>query len=215
MSDLFKRKRRKYDKGALNNITVGLVELCAGAGATQLSVMLGMYFSNALHLKTAIVSIGIDDTFSWMKTSLKTGAVRCKEGNKYGFSYKCIDFYSSVRDGFIHVIESNYDVVIIKINLATIENNMAENLVSVMVCKYRIFVGSLLPWKYKACLKRIEFMRKIYPEEHWIFATLSFQKEWARALEREQNISVRIIPFVENPFNMKGDVLIKLQQIVT
>ncbi len=35
-----------------------------------------------------------------------------------GFSYKGIDFFGGVREGFVHVISEYYDVVIVEINLA-------------------------------------------------------------------------------------------------
>ena len=38
----------------MNYKTVGLIGLCSGAGTTQLGIMLANYFSNGLHLKTAI-----------------------------------------------------------------------------------------------------------------------------------------------------------------
>ena len=64
VSDILKGLRKRKadnDEAAMNYKTVGLIGLCSGAGTTQLGIMLANYFSNGLHLKTAIVSAGFDD----------------------------------------------------------------------------------------------------------------------------------------------------------
>ena len=64
VSDILKGlRKRKAD----NDEAVGLIGLCSGAGTTQLGIMLANYFSNGLHLKTAIVSAGFDDSFDRIK----------------------------------------------------------------------------------------------------------------------------------------------------
>ena len=69
ISDLLCLRKRKVedDRTALNYKTVGLIGLCSGAGTTQLGIMLANYFSNGLHLKTAVVSTGTDDAFDRIK----------------------------------------------------------------------------------------------------------------------------------------------------
>ena len=57
----------------MNYKTVGLIGLCSGAGTTQLGIMLANYFSNGLHLKTAIVSAGFDDSFDRIKEEEQVG----------------------------------------------------------------------------------------------------------------------------------------------
>ena len=67
VSDILKGLRKRKadnDEAAMNYKTVGLIGLCSGAGTTQLGIMLANYFSNGLHLKTAIVSAGFDDSHS-------------------------------------------------------------------------------------------------------------------------------------------------------
>lgn len=41
-----------------------------------------------------------------------------------GVSYKGIDFFGGVREGFVHVISEYYDVVIVEINLAGLKENL-------------------------------------------------------------------------------------------
>ena len=100
VSDILKglRKRKAdYDEAAMNYKTVGLIGLCSGAGTTQLGIMLANYFSNGLHLKTAIVSAGFDDSFDRIKEEEQVGKVRNYAGSRRGFSYKGIDFFGGVQ----------------------------------------------------------------------------------------------------------------------
>ena len=62
VSDILKGLRKRKadnDEAAMNYKTVGLIGLCSGAGTTQLGIMLANYFSNGLHLKTAIVMLDL------------------------------------------------------------------------------------------------------------------------------------------------------------
>ena len=91
VSDILRglRKRKvKNDEAAMNYKTVGLIGLCSGAGTTQLGIMLANYFSNGLHLKTAIVSSGFDDSFDRIKEEEHVGKVKNYAGSRRGFSYK-------------------------------------------------------------------------------------------------------------------------------
>ena len=73
ISNLLCLRKRKVedDRTAINYKTVGLIGLCSGAGTTQLGVMLANYFSNGLHLKTAIVSSCYDDAFDRIKEEVQ------------------------------------------------------------------------------------------------------------------------------------------------
>ena len=128
VSDILKGLRKRKadnDEADMNYKTVGLIGLCSGAGTTQLGIMLANYFSNGLHLKTAIVSAGFDDSFDRIKEEEQVGKVRNYAGSRRGFSYKGIDFFGGVREGFVHVISEYYDVVIVEINLAGLKEKLA------------------------------------------------------------------------------------------
>ena len=148
VSDILKELRKRKadnDEAAMNYKTVGLIGLCSGAGTTQLGIMLANYFSNVLHLKTAIVSAGFDDSFDRIKEEEQVGKVRNYAGSRRGFSYKGIDFFGGVREGFVHVISEYYDVVIVEINLAGLKEKLADGLRDVM---YSCWInGSMEIWR--------------------------------------------------------------------
>ena len=199
VSDILKGLRKRKadnDEAAMNYKTVGLIGLCSGAGTTQLGIMLANYFSNGLHLKTAIVSAGFDDSFDRIKEEEQVGKVRNYAGSRRGFSYKGIDFFGGVREGFVHVISEYYDVVIVEINLAGLKEKLADGLRDVMSCECRILVGSMVPWKYGECIKRL-------------------QEKRARSMEREFELRAYKAPMEENPFEMRGSAIKALKQVVT
>ena len=113
VSDILRglRKRKvNNDEAAMNYKTVGLIGLCSGAGTTQLGIMLANYFSNGLHLKTAIVSAGFDDSFDRIKEEEQVGKVRNYAGSRRGFSYKGIDFFGGVREGFAQFTQFSWPI---------------------------------------------------------------------------------------------------------
>ena len=218
VSDILKGLRKRKadnDEAAMNYKTVGLIGLCSGAGTTQLGIMLAKYFSNGLHLKTAIVSAGFDDSFDRIKEEEQVGKVRNYAGSRRGFSYKGIDFFGGVREGFVHVISEYYDVVIVEINLAGLKEKLADGLKDVMSCECRILVGSMVPWKYGECIKRLGRIRRIYSVKNMPIVSVTWQEKRARSMEREFELRAYKAPMEENPFEMRGNAIKALKQVVT
>ena len=195
VSDILKGLRKRKadnDEAAMNYKTVGLIGLCSGAGTTQLGIMLANYFSNGLHLKTAIVSAGFDDSFDRIKEEEQVGKVRNYAGSRRGFSYKGIDFFGGVREGFVHVISEYYDVVIVEINLAGLKEKLADGLRDVM--------GRI---------------RRIYSVKNMPIVSVTWQEKRARSMEREFELRAYKAPMEENPFEMRGSAIKALKQVVT
>lgn len=217
ISNLLCLRKRKVedDRTALNYKTVGLIGLCSGAGTTQLGIMLANYFSNGLHLKTAVVSTGTDDAFDRIKEEVQVGKARNYTGNRRGFSYKGIDFFGGVREGFVHAITEYYDVVIVEVNLADLKEKLADGLRDVMSCECRILVGSMVPWKYGECVKRLSRIRRLYSVKNMPVVSVTWQEKLAKNMEREYEIRAFRAPMEENPFEMKGSAIQMLKQVVT
>ena len=209
------KRRKSRNTAVINYKTVGLIGLCSGAGTTQLGVMLANYFSNGLHLKTAIVSSCYDDAFDRIKEEVQTCKVKNYAGSRKGFSYKGIDFFGGVREGFVHVISEYYDVVIVEINLAGLKEKLADGLRDVMSCECRILVGSMVPWKYGECIKRLGRIRRIYSVKNMPIVSVTWQEKRARSMEREFELRAYKAPMEENPFEMRGSAIKALKQVVT
>ena len=212
---VLRKKISKEDKAVINYKTVGLIGLCNGAGTTQLSIMLANYFSNGLHLKTAIVSSCYDDAFDRLKEEVHVQKVRNYAGSRKGFSYKGIDFFSGVREGFVHAITDYYDVVIVEVNLADLKEKLADGLRDVMSCESRIFVGSMVPWKYGECVKRLGRIRRLYSVKNMPIVSMTWQAGRVKCMEREFNLKAYRAPMEADPFEMNGRAIQMLRQVVT
>ena len=135
--------------------------------------------------------------------------------SRRGFSYKGIDFFGGVREGFVHVISEYYDVVIVEINLAGLKEKLADGLRDVMSCECRILVGSMVPWKYGECIKRLGRIRRIYSVKNMPIVSVTWQEKRARSMEREFELRAYKAPMEENPFEMRGSAIKALKQVVT
>ena len=209
------KRRKSRNTAVINYKTVGLIGLCSGAGTTQLGVMLANYFSNGLHLKTAIVSSCYDDAFDRIKEEVQTCKVKNYAGSRKGFSYKGIDFFSGVRQGFVHIITEYYDVVIVEVNLADMKDRLADGLRDVMSCECRVLVGSMVPWKYGECIKRLGRIRRIYSIKNMPVVSMTWQEKRAKNMERESELKAYKAPMQMDPFEMNGEAVMMLKRVVT
>lgn len=210
-------KEKTLNASARNNKTVGLVGLCPGAGATHLAIMLGNYYSNGMHQKTAIVSTGKDDAFERMKSEVvcKDITVYSGAGSRKAFSYKHIDFFYGVRDGFVNVLKDYYDVIIIKNNLADRQESLSESLTDILGCDCRILVGSLAPWKSKECFNRLERVGRICEIRGLKLVSLGNTKSLAKNIERDFGVRIVDMPVDADPFRLQGSTLVRLRQLLT
>lgn len=209
------KRRKSRNTAVINYKTVGLIGLCSGAGTTQLGVMLANYFSNGLHLKTAIVSSCYDDAFDRIKEEVQTCKVKNYAGSRKGFSYKGIDFFSGVRQGFVHIITEYYDVVIVEVNLADMKDRLADGLRDVMSCECRVLVGSMVPWKYGECIKRLGRIRRIYSIKNMPVVSMTWQEKRAKNMESEFELKAYKAPMQMDPFEMNGEAVMMLKRVVT
>ena len=209
------KRRKSRNTAVINYKTVGLIGLCSGAGTTQLGVMLANYFSNGLHLKTAIVSSCYDDAFDRIKEEVQTCKVKNYAGSRKGFSYKGIDFFSGVREGFVHVITEYYDVVIVEVNLADMKDRLADGLRDVMSCECRVLVGSMVPWKYGECIKRLGRIRRLYSIKNTPVVSMTWEEKRAKSMEREFELKAYKAPMQMDPFEMNGEAVMMLKRVVT
>lgn len=209
------KRRKSRNTAVINYKTVGLIGLCSGAGTTQLGVMLANYFSNGLHLKTAIVSSCYDDAFDRIKEEVQTCKVKNYAGSRKGFSYKGIDFFSGVRQGFVHIITEYYDVVIVEVNLADMKDRLADGLRDVMSCECRVLVGSMVPWKYGECIKRLGRIRRLYSIKNTPVVSMTWEEKRAKSMEREFELKAYKAPMQMDPFEMNGEAVMMLKRVVT
>ncbi len=67
-------------------------------------------------------------------------------------------------------------MVIVEINLAGLKEKLADGLRDVMSCECRILVGSMVPWKYGECIKRLGRIRRIYSVKNMPIVSVTWQE---------------------------------------
>lgn len=187
--------------------------MSSASGATQLSIMIGSYYAHVVHRRTAIV--GNDALYERIRNDFKTsGATRISEAAGKAYSYKGIDFYNHVRDSFMCVLPEYYDVIIVDMNLKNVGENMIKALEIVTGCDKKILVGSLLPWKSKECMKKLDRIRRFLDVEGLKMATMTYNRETAQRMEREYKIKVVLEPQEPDPFRIQGSNLVWIRDLV-
>ena len=106
-------------------------------------------------------------------------------------------------------------MVIVEVNLADLKEKLADGLRDVMSCECRILVGSMVPWKYGECVKRLERIRRIYSVRNMPIVSVTWQEKRAKCMEREFELRAYKAPMEENPFDMRGSAIKALKQVVT
>lgn len=194
--------------------TIGIIGACGGAGATQLSIMTGNYHAGVLHKKTAIV--GNDRAYECLKKSDIAGKVKDFDGfgSRYGFSYRKLDIYNDVRDSFVEVLKSQYEVVVIDLNIENAANDVIKKLEVVSACDKIIIVGSTVPWKSREMMSRMNRIGEVIKLEDLRLATVNYDKRMVSLYEREYKVKVVMTPQESEPFRLKGSNLLWMRNLI-
>lgn len=150
-----------------------------------------------------------------LKKKSMWGKLRIMQEADEGFHIRGRTSLGESEKAFVHVISEYYDVVIVEVNLADLKEKLADGLRDVMSCECRILVGSMVPWKYGECVKRLERIRRIYSVRNMPIVSVTWQEKRAKCMEREFELRAYKAPMEENPFEMKGSVIKILRQVVT
>ncbi|MDO5382521.1 MAG: hypothetical protein Q4F06_07400 [Eubacteriales bacterium] len=198
-----------------NNIsTIGIIGVCGSAGATQLSIMTGNYHVGVLHKKTAVV--GNDEAYENLKKSDMAGSVKGFDGfgSRYGFSYGKLDIYNDVRDSFIEVLKSQYEVVVIDLNIENAVNDVVKKLEVVSACDKIILVGSTVPWKSREMMNRMNRIGEVIKLKDLKLASVNYDRKMVSLYEREYKVKVVMTPQESEPFRLKGSNLLWMRNLI-
>lgn len=92
-----------------------------------------------------------------MKEQMCAGrTVRCKKMvSRHAYSINGIDFYGVLNDNSFNILKDNYDIVIIDIDFGDAKDTFARMTATLAGCDKKMLIGSMLPWKFKECIKRL------------------------------------------------------------
>lgn len=172
---------------------IGLWGVTCGVGATHLTVALANFLCSKERYRVAVAELRSDGRIAnlmeeeWFVTE---GCV--------GFCRSGVDYYPKISADQMRLLSGKgYDYLLVLYPPAD------TGVVYLESCHRRIVVGSLKPWNYREYQK---FMRDIYLERDmpaWDLRGQFLTGEQKRKFEAEFHVSVKEIPFIEDPFCLR------------
>ncbi len=194
--------------------TIGVAGLCSGAGTTQLCIMLAAFLGGVLKKKTAV--IGDEVTYSLMLRQMPLArAIQHKGiGSRHAYSVYGIDYYCGAPDENIAILRQKYDIIIQDISLNSSEDTLARLASRLSGCDVKILAGSMLPWKSKECVKKIERIDRFLNVKGLKMVTLTTgDKDAVKSINR-YGVKVVPMPFERNPFISGSENLRNFMEIL-
>ncbi len=123
-------------------ITIGVLAVQSGAGATTMAVSLAGYLSGFLKMKTAVIEWGQRSAFELMEPVDMDGH----------FTLKHIDYYCKNSTSIAVLEQLGYDMVVMDFGSGL------SHIGDYMKCTHQIVVGTLEPWnvdRYESFLQQL------------------------------------------------------------
>ncbi len=181
-------------------ISIGILGIEKGCGATHLTIALANYMQSALGKKTAVMELsGQRELQSLME----------KEGGKIQ-KLLGVSYYTDLCGGSIpDIMNSRYEAVILDLG-ADYETAREEFL----RCDRKIVVGSISPWRVFAYERFLNKITSTENYEAWEFLVLFANLLDKKALQKRYGMHMLSIPWIENPFYLQQEDLVFLQKII-
>lgn len=74
-------------------------------------------------------------------------------------------------------------------------------------CDKKMLIGSMLPWKFKECIKKIERMGRFLHTKGLTMYTLTNGTKENEQLLQDYGVKVELTPIERNPFMISGENL--------
>ena len=123
--------------------------------------------------------------------------------NKTGEVYDAKDTYKEV----LNILKDNYDIVIIDIDFGDAKDTFARMTATLAGCDKKMLIGSMLPWKFKECIKKIERMGRFLHIKGLTMYTLTNGTKENEQLLQNYGVKVELTPIERNPFMISGENL--------
>ena len=144
-----------------------------------------------------------------MKEQMCAGrTVRCKKMvSRHAYSINGIDFYGVLNDNSFNILKDNYDIVIIDIDFGDAKDTFARMTATLAGCDKKMLIGSMLPWKFKECIKKFERMGRFLHIKGLTMYTLTNGTKENEQLLQDYGVKVELTPIERNPFMISGENL--------
>ncbi len=181
-------------------VSIGIIGIERGCGATHLTVALANYLHSALGKKTAVIEW--PERHELKKMIEKEGYQQRK---LLGVSY-----YTDICVGNIpEIMNSKYEAFVLDLGAdytATREEFLR--------CDRKIVVGSISPWRAFAYEHFLNNITATENYEAWEFLVLFANMLDKKKLQKRYGMYLTSIPWIENPFCLKQEDMMFLHKLI-
>lgn len=175
--------------------------------------MTAVFFKEVFKKKIAVIGDG--KTYGLMARQLVISRpIHNKNiGSRHAYSINGIDFYSNMQESFLNLLKDKYDIVILDINLNNTEDTFARTVAQMAGCDKKLLIGSMLPWKFRECVKKLERIERFIDIKELSMITLTNGDSSDVNTLAKYGIKTEYMPFERNPFSIGAANLRLLMQI--
>ncbi len=181
-------------------ISIGIIGIGMGCGATHLTIALANYLQSGLGKKTAVIELsGREDLKSMIR----------KEGRG---KQKILDvrYFTDICVGKIpEIMNSGYEVFLLDLG-----GDYKAAREEFLRCDRKIVIGSISPWRSFAYEKFIENAIASENCKLWEFLVLSANILDKKKIQKRYGMHLLSVPWIENPFYLNKEDIMFLQKII-
>lgn len=192
--------------GAVNkdSYVIGILGVTSGVGTTHLSIMIGNYLANILGKTVALLELNKNNTFS------RLANLESSEEEKSCININGIDFYQNiVYEDILQIMTNRYNYVVLDISNKYI---LGKN--EFLRSHKKIIIGSLSKWKIHDYFKYLDSNYLALEKTPSIFLSLTKDSLYHKKIQKKYGITVKPIPFEENPFYLQSKNLQWIQELL-
>lgn len=199
-------------KGTKSHATIGILGCTPGCGVTHLAIALGSYCSSKSKKSTAFLELHPRDEISRLLPGTK--AVDPEESStvRPHFKLQGIDYYPQVKsDEIPALLNLKYDYLILDMGSLG-EADLSEFL----RCDRKLVLGSLAPWKTESYHAFFDKFSSTYNlGEGFTYLMQTGNEKNAREFSKIHHVSMRGVPFIQNPFRIEKQLFLFLEGLLT
>ncbi len=181
-------------------ISIGIVGIGLGCGATHLTIALANYLQSGLGKKTAVIELsGRQDLKNMMQ---KEGKGKQKLLNVQYFTDICVGKVPEIMN-------SGYEVFLLDLG-----GDYCAAREEFLRCDRKIVIGSISPWRAFAYEHFIENVIASENYQMWEFLVLFANILDKKQIQKRYGMHMLSVPWIENPFYLKKEDMMFLQKII-
>ena len=175
--------------------TIGIIGTATGVGVTHLALSLSNFLVIEQGKRVMLADFSAGRELGHVPVTPK----KCAYGVTYAVDWDIKRMPQLMNEAF--------DFLILDFG-SDWQNNREEFL----RCSKKIVLGSLQPWKKEQYDRRMQELEKETGFEHWDYCALFGEKEEKKYFMQTYHLTLRLVPFFENPYRLGKKEFLFLQE---